>query len=46
MIKSNRNAMGNAANPYQGNYKKVLCVCSAGLLRSALHVVGYYMTLV
>lgn len=35
MIKSNRNAMGNAANPYQGDYKKVLCVCSAGLLRSA-----------
>jgi predicted protein tyrosine phosphatase/protein-L-isoaspartate O-methyltransferase len=24
----------NAGNPFQGNYKKVLCVCSAGLLRS------------
>lgn len=28
------NRMWNAKNPYQGNYKKVLCVCSAGLLRS------------
>lgn len=24
----------NAINPYQGKYKRVLCVCSAGLLRS------------
>lgn len=24
----------NATNPYQGGVKKVLCVCSAGLLRS------------
>ena len=24
----------NAVNPYQGNHKRVLCVCSAGLLRS------------
>lgn len=24
----------NAKNPYQGKYKRVLCVCSAGLLRS------------
>ena len=24
----------NAQNPYQGKYKRVLCVCSAGLLRS------------
>ncbi len=24
----------NAQNPFQGNRKKVLCVCSAGLLRS------------
>ena len=23
-----------AANPYQGSFKKVLCVCSAGVLRS------------
>ncbi len=22
-------------NPYQGDYKRVLCVCSAGVLRSA-----------
>lgn len=24
----------NARNPFQGKYKRVLCVCSAGLLRS------------
>jgi predicted protein tyrosine phosphatase len=24
----------NAKNPFQGSYKKVLCVCSAGLMRS------------
>ena len=28
------NRMTNAHNPYQGKMKKVLCVCSAGLLRS------------
>lgn len=28
------NAFGNAMNPHQGKTKKVLCVCSAGLLRS------------
>lgn len=28
-------ALRIAANPYQGNYKRVLCVCSAGILRSA-----------
>lgn len=28
------NRIGNARNPYQGDFKKVLCVCSAGLLRS------------
>jgi len=28
------NRMYNATNPFQGSYKKVLCVCSAGLLRS------------
>lgn len=28
------NRLHNASNPYQGDYKKVLCVCSAGLLRS------------
>ena len=29
-----RNRLGNSKNPYQGEFKKVLCVCSAGLLRS------------
>ena len=28
------NRLGNAKNPYQTEAKKVLCVCSAGLLRS------------
>lgn len=28
------NRLHNSKNPYQGKYKKVLCVCSAGLLRS------------
>ena len=28
------NRLWNCTNPYQGDYKKVLCVCSAGLLRS------------
>ena len=28
------NRLGNCHNKYQGEYKKVLCVCSAGLLRS------------
>ena len=28
------NRFWNAKNPYQGDAKKVLCVCSAGLLRS------------
>ena len=28
------NRIHNAKNPYQGAAKKVLCVCSAGLLRS------------
>ena len=28
------NRMWNCKNPYQGHEKKVLCVCSAGLLRS------------
>jgi len=35
MIKSTRNQIGNAKNPYQGSFKKILTVCSAGLLRSA-----------
>lgn len=29
-----RNRMYNASNPCQGQAKRVLCVCSAGLLRS------------
>lgn len=29
-----RNRTHNSQNPFQGNFKKVLCVCSAGLLRS------------
>jgi len=28
------NRVYNSANPHQGDFKKVLCVCSAGLLRS------------
>lgn len=28
------NRLANAKNPFQGRNKKVLCVCSAGLLRS------------
>lgn len=31
---SEMNRMYNCKNPYQGKYKRVLCVCSAGLLRS------------
>lgn len=31
---SSRNRLANTKNPYQGDFKKALCVCSAGLLRS------------
>lgn len=31
---STMNRLANCKNPYQGSDKKVLCVCSAGLLRS------------
>ncbi len=31
---SYRNRIHNSTNPYQGKYLKILCVCSAGLLRS------------
>jgi predicted protein tyrosine phosphatase len=31
---STMNRLANCKNPYQGKFKKVLCVCSAGLLRS------------
>jgi len=30
-----KTAMEVSQNPYQGEYKRVLCVCSAGVLRSA-----------
>lgn len=33
-MESGVNRFWNAKNPWQGNSKKVLCVCSAGLLRS------------
>lgn len=31
---STRNRMGNLDNRYQGDFRRVLCVCSAGMLRS------------
>ena len=34
MIKSKLNQMANAKNQWQNEDKRVLCVCSAGLLRS------------
>ena len=34
IIKSPMNAMHNVTNPYQGKDKRVLCLCSAGILRS------------
>lgn len=39
---STRNRLGNCKNPYQGDSKRVLTVCSAGLLRSptAAHVLA------
>lgn len=33
-MKYEMNRLGNCKNPNQGDYKKVLCICSAGLLRS------------
>ena len=33
-MRPERNRLHNATNPYQGSYKKVLCVCSAGMLRA------------
>ena len=35
IIKSPMNALHNVTNPYQGKDKRVLCLCSAGLLRSS-----------
>lgn len=37
-----RNRMHNARNPNQGKMPKVLCVCSAGLLRSPS--LAYYLS--
>ena len=34
MSKFLMNRLGNCHNSYQGQFKRVLCVCSAGLLRS------------
>lgn len=34
MSKFLMNRLANCGNSYQGKYKRVLCVCSAGLLRS------------
>lgn len=34
MIKASRNRLANTHNQYQGSFRRVLCVCSAGLLRS------------
>lgn len=34
MIIGKRNQLANVGNPFQGKAKKVLCVCSAGMLRS------------
>lgn len=34
MYRSTMNQLGNIRNPYQGISDRVLCVCSAGLLRS------------
>lgn len=36
------NRLHNATNPYQGDFKKVLCACSAGLLRSPS--LAYYLS--
>lgn len=34
MIEASLNQLANVTNPFQGKTRKVLCVCSAGLLRS------------
>jgi len=34
LVSSTRNQLGNAHNSFQGAAHRVLCVCSAGLLRS------------
>lgn len=37
-----KNRLANISNPFQGDYRRVVCVCSAGLLRSptAAHVLS------
>lgn len=35
MIKSKHNQIANSSNRFQGTQKRILCLCSAGLLRSA-----------
>lgn len=37
-----KNALWNCRNPHQGSFKKVLTVCSAGLLRSP--TIAWYLT--
>lgn len=49
MIKATKNQLGVTKNPYQTDALKVLCVCSAGILRSptmanALHAKFGYNT--
>ena len=34
LVSEEMNRIHNSSNPYQGKFKRVLCVCSAGLLRS------------
>lgn len=34
MLKGTKNQLHNTGNPFQGEAKKVLCVCGTGLLRS------------
>lgn len=34
IVQSTMNQRGNASNPHQTEVKRVLCICSAGLLRS------------
>ena len=35
LVYNTNSALEIAHNPYQGSYKRVLCVCSGGILRSA-----------
>lgn len=42
LTKPKMNRLANCNNTFQGSYKKVLCVCSAGMLRSptAAHILS------